>query len=271
MKPEHRDNIRREIRNQRYLDHHHVMKLKDVIPCPPYLGMVMEYAKLGNLADYIRKRGGLTDAAARFFFQQIVLAVDYCHKMNVVNRDIKLENVLVTGNNEEWPLLKICDFGFSKNQNLDSVENTVVGTIHLIPPELLLLEEGDTYNGKQADVWCIGSCLYKMVTGMYPFLRHEDYKLTNMEALTEIATRIRSLKYEIPDDVEHDCADLIKSILVEDPTHRPTIEKIQSHEYFLKDLPPGANAMNQNSSPTPDFPTDEDIDSYLDLVQLAFP
>jgi serine/threonine-protein kinase SRK2 len=52
---------------------------------------------------------------ARWFFQQLILAIDYCHRRGVANRDIKLENCLLQ--NEEGlphPLLKMCDFGYSK-------------------------------------------------------------------------------------------------------------------------------------------------------------
>ena len=49
---------------------------------------------------------------ARWFFQQLIVGLDYCHRMGVVNRDIKLENTLLDGS--PAPRLKICDFGYSK-------------------------------------------------------------------------------------------------------------------------------------------------------------
>jgi serine/threonine-protein kinase SRK2 len=57
----------------------------------------------------------LKEAVARWFFQQLVIGVDYCHKRGVANRDIKLENTLLqVVKGLPLPLLKICDFGYSK-------------------------------------------------------------------------------------------------------------------------------------------------------------
>ena len=63
---------------------------------------------------------------ARGIFQQLILGVDYCHRMGVANRDIKLENVLL-GGDKKTPVIKLTDFGFSKS-DLDSIPITICGT-----------------------------------------------------------------------------------------------------------------------------------------------
>jgi hypothetical protein len=68
----------------------------------------------------------LQESEARWFFQQLVIALDYCHRMGVVSRDIKLENTLL--DDSRRPLLKICDFGYSKHMEKDSVPKSRVGT-----------------------------------------------------------------------------------------------------------------------------------------------
>ena len=74
---------------------------------------------------------------ARWFFQQLIIALDYAHRMNVVSRDIKLENTLLDGSRR--PLLKICDFGYSKNTEKDSVPKSRVGTPGYTGEHTLLL------------------------------------------------------------------------------------------------------------------------------------
>ena len=69
----------------------------------------------------------LQEAEARGIFQQLILAVDYCHRMGVANRDIKLENVLL-GGDKKTPVIKLTDFGFSKS-DLDSIPTTICGTL----------------------------------------------------------------------------------------------------------------------------------------------
>jgi len=73
----------------------------------------MQYGEGSSLADFVAERGALAEEKARWIFQQLIVAIDYCHKMGICNRDIKLENAIVD-RDCEWPLLKMCDFGLSK-------------------------------------------------------------------------------------------------------------------------------------------------------------
>ena len=77
-------------------------------------------------------------------------------------RDIKLENTLLD-NGKPRPNVKICDFGYSKNEFVDSRPKTVSGTPDYIAPEVLL---HDQYDGKKADIWSCGVMLYVMLTGV---------------------------------------------------------------------------------------------------------
>ena len=76
-------------------------------------------------------------------------------------RDIKLENTLLDAA-EPQPNVKICDFGYSKNEFVDSRPKTVSGTPDYIAPEVLM---ADQYDGKTADIWSCGVMLYVMLTG----------------------------------------------------------------------------------------------------------
>ncbi|KAK9112665.1 hypothetical protein Scep_020184 [Stephania cephalantha] len=72
----------------------------------------MEYASGGELFERICKACRFSEDEARFFFQQLISGVSYCHTMQVCHRDLKLENTLLDGS--PAPRLKICDFGYSK-------------------------------------------------------------------------------------------------------------------------------------------------------------
>ncbi|CAF3168569.1 unnamed protein product [Rotaria sp. Silwood2] len=99
--------IRREIQNLRLFRHPHIIKLYQVISTPTDIFMVMEYVSGGELFDYIVKKGKLSEAEARPFFQQIISGVDYCHRHMVVHRDLKPENLLL----DDASHVKIADFG----------------------------------------------------------------------------------------------------------------------------------------------------------------
>ena len=77
-------------------------------------------------------------------------------------RDIKLENTLLDAA-QPLPNVKLCDFGYSKNEFVDSRPKTVSGTPDYIAPEVLL---NDQYDGMKADIWSCGVMLYVMLTGV---------------------------------------------------------------------------------------------------------
>ncbi len=74
------------------LRHPHVIQFKEVFLTSEYIAIAMEYATGGSLFHYVQKQTKLKEAVARWFFQQLIIGVDYCHKRGVANRDIKVLN-----------------------------------------------------------------------------------------------------------------------------------------------------------------------------------
>ena len=103
--------------------------LRACMPClaalRPRTSLCSMPAQGGDMFHYTKRRGGVHEHEARWFFQQLIIGLDYCHRMGVVNRDIKLENTLLDGSKR--PLVKICDFGYSKSEK-DSLPKSKVGT-----------------------------------------------------------------------------------------------------------------------------------------------
>ncbi len=84
-----------EIVNHSLMRHPHIIQFKEVLLTSQFICIVMEFATGGSLFHYVQRAGRLKEAVARWFFQQLVVGVDYCHKRGVANRDIKLENTLL--------------------------------------------------------------------------------------------------------------------------------------------------------------------------------
>ncbi|MBA0860889.1 hypothetical protein Goshw_022234 [Gossypium schwendimanii] len=201
---------------------------------------------------------------ARFFFQQLISGVSYCHAMQVCHRDLKLENTLLDGS--PAPRLKICDFGYSKSSVLHSQPKSTVGTPAYIAPEVLLKPESQ-YDGKTADVWSCGVTLFVMLVGAYPFEDPDEPK-----DIRRTIQRIINVQYSIPDfvQVSPECRHLISRIFVADPTARITIPEIKNHAWFLRNLP--ADLMDENTMGNhfeePDQPM-QSIDTIMQIIAEA--
>ncbi|KAL8155891.1 hypothetical protein AgCh_001080 [Apium graveolens] len=223
------ENVAREIINHRSLGHPNIIRFKELVLTPTHLGIVMEYAAGGELFERIVSAGRFSEDEARYFFQQLISGVDYCHSMQICHRDLKLENTLLDGS--PAPRLKICDFGYSKSSVLHSRPKSTVGTPAYIAPEVLSRKE---YDGKMADVWSCGATLYVMLVGGYPF---EDQ--TDPKNFRKTIQRIMAVQYKFPDyvHVSQDCKHLLSRIFVASTNRRITIKEIKKLPWFLKNLP----------------------------------
>ncbi|KAG6502947.1 hypothetical protein ZIOFF_035236 [Zingiber officinale] len=223
------DKVVREIVNHRSLRHPNIIQFMEVMLTPTHLVIVMEYAAGGELFERICSTGRFSEDEARYFFQQLICGVSYCHQLQVCHRDLKLENTLLDGSPS--PKLKICDFGYSKSTLLHSQPKSAVGTPAYIAPEILAWKE---YDGKMADVWSCGVTLYVMLVGAYPFEDPNDTK--NFRKTIE---RIRAVRYKIPPHVHisPDCKHLLSQIFVANPARRITMQEIKNHIWYLKNLP----------------------------------
>ncbi|KAG6387447.1 hypothetical protein SASPL_152637 [Salvia splendens] len=154
-------------------------------------------------------------------FAKIIAGVAYCHGNNVVHRDLKPENLLLDGKGN----LKIADFGQRNIMKDGNLLRTACGSPNYAAPEIIF---GQPY-GPEVDIWSCGIILYALLCGALQF---DD---TNIPILFK---KIKAGRYSLPDQLSDGARDLIKRILVVDPTRRLTIRGIRQHPWFILNLPP---------------------------------
>ncbi|KAI9209410.1 kinase-like domain-containing protein, partial [Polychytrium aggregatum] len=212
--------IKREILFLRFLRHPHIIKLYEVITTPTDILMVMEFAG-GELFKYIVEKGRLSEDESRRFFQQLISAVDYCHRHNIVHRDLKPENLLL----DEFHNLKIADFGLSNIMADGEFLKTSCGSPNYAAPEVI---NGKYYAGPEVDVWSCGVILYVMLCGRLPF---DD------ENIPALFRKISSGVFSLPNSLSNEAKALLLAMLVVEPGKRITIPEIQELAWYKKDLP----------------------------------
>ncbi|GLE11723.1 hypothetical protein PINS_up024310 [Pythium insidiosum] len=121
--------------------------------------LVLDYCDQGSVRRHLRDSGRVTEASARDIIRQLLQAIEYCHSMSQVHRDIKAENVLLKTDPADPSkyIVKLGDFGLSKELDLVSgYLQDVCGTPQYLSPEIV---SGRTY-GKPADIWSTGILSY---------------------------------------------------------------------------------------------------------------
>ncbi|XP_042730909.1 testis-specific serine/threonine-protein kinase 6 [Lagopus muta] len=155
----------RELSILRRIRHPNIVHIFELIEvCDGKLYIVMEAAAT-DLLQLVQKMGKMPCVPeARDIFAQVVGAVRYLHDRNLVHRDLKCENVLLTADSRR---AKLTDFGFSKEVNVyPDLCTTFCGSAAYASPEVLM---GVPYDGKKSDMWSLGVMFFVMVTGRMPF------------------------------------------------------------------------------------------------------
>ncbi|XP_029628140.1 serine/threonine-protein kinase SIK2 [Salmo trutta] len=215
------EKIYREVQIMKMLDHPHIIKLYQVMETKNMLYLVTEFAKNGEIFDYLAKHGRLSELEARRKFWQILSAVEYCHNRNIVHRDLKAENLLLDGHMN----IKIADFGFGNFFQPGEPLATWCGSPPYAAPEVF---EGQQYEGPQLDIWSMGVVLYVLVCGALPF---------DGPTLPVLRQRVLEGRFRIPYFMTEDCEHLIRRMLVLDPSKRLSVAQIKEHKWMALDVP----------------------------------
>ncbi|KAL7411574.1 kinase-like domain-containing protein [Mrakia frigida] len=236
--------VKREIQYLKLLRHPHIIKLYEVITTPTDIIMVIEYAG-GELFNYIVEKGKMPEDEARRFFQQIICAIEYCHRHKIVHRDLKPENLLL----DDSLNVKIGDFGLSNIMQDGDFLKTSCGSPNYAAPEVI---SGKLYAGPEIDIWSCGVILYVMLCGRLPF---DD------EYIPTLFKKINGGIYHLPAYLSPDAKYLLSQMLIVDPVKRITISEIRQLPWFQTNLP-------RYLSPHPSTPSNEHGPPIGDLATL---
>lgn len=185
--------------------------------------MVLEYVDGGEVMreDMMgSSKTGFSEEVTRRHFRDLVQGLEYLHYHNIIHRDIKPGNLLLT----EQGRVKLSDFGSARYfPDGDDVVSDSAGTRLFFAPEACI--QGNSYSGKKADVYAAGVVLYLLIFAKAPFESPVDFEL------------LEKIKDEEPDfesrsDVSSELIDLLKQLLCKEPELRPGLEEVMNHPWF---------------------------------------
>lgn len=217
------EQVKREISVMKMVKHRNIVQLHEVMASKSKIYLAMELVRGGELFSKISK-GRLKEDAARFYFQQLISAVDFCHSRGVFHRDLKPENLLL----DEDGSLKVTDFGLSAlsdHLKQDGLLHTTCGTPAYVAPEVIG-KKG--YDGAKADLWSCGVILFVLLAGFLPF--QDD----NIVAMYK---KIYRGDFKCPPWFSPESRRLVTKLLDPNPNTRITVSKLIETSWFKKSIP----------------------------------
>lgn len=230
------------IKNARFFFSSPPNKTSKTTPTDEYYHvLVLKYHSNGDLLDFVKKQK-LDERVARYYFSQVLDAVEHLHQNGYCHRDIKIENILLDENYD----LVLTDFGHSvKHRDTKGervfIEQSSITTPGICPPEF---HKGHGYRGIPMDIFALGKLLLIFVTGFNPFKCAKDtdqnYNMIlkgNWTSYWRVTQNWMKKKWIKTDNFNKDLKALLELMLNPDPSKRPSIKQIRESNWFKKTQP----------------------------------
>ncbi len=223
------------------LNHPNIIRLKDYFLYQGKLILVTEYIDGIDLNTYLEEQGRLNSKEVKIFLIQMASALVEAHANNIVHRDIKLGNILVTGNDQNRRFVLV-DFGISRMAEGIQTVKRLAGTYYYMAPEQLRGRPCE-----QSDLWGLGVCAYALLTGIKPFEANTQEDLSQ-----KILLSIPKAPSEILEQIDSKLEEIIFHLLEKEPINRTAsaselLREIKKLPKF-KDLPSIVATQNSKQS-----------------------
>lgn len=149
--------------------------------------IVMELVEGITLKSFIQRKGRMSSKEAIAIALQVVGGIDQAHRNGIVHRDIKPQNMIVSSDGT----VKVADFGIARAATQQTVNTTVMGSVHYISPEQARSGQSD----ERSDIYSFGCTLYEMLTGKVPY----DGSTSVAVVFSHLENPIPRLKDSVPD------------------------------------------------------------------------
>lgn len=169
------------------LTHPNVVSVYDVGEDKGIYYIVMELVQGITLKDYITRKGKLTVREATSIAIQVSLGLEAAHKSNIVHRDVKPQNIIISTDGK----VKLSDFGIARAASSNTISSNVMGSVHYSSPE----QVRGGYSDSKSDIYSLGITMYEMVTGRVPF----DGDTTVAIAIKHLQEEMESPRKYVPD------------------------------------------------------------------------
>ncbi|KAF9476757.1 kinase-like protein [Pholiota conissans] len=227
-----------EVRNMLVVEHTHVCRIFGSVMDvgSGVLTLILENMEGGNLLSYINEKyeNGMPEDEAKAIAYQICDGMAYVHSKGVMHRDLKPQNILL--NKANPPLVKIADFGFSKEivagMSMANNRDTICGTISYAAPEI----SRQSYDNR-IDCFSVGIIIHAMLTGREPYQtplhRDQEHIVRGAERLVQhLKERVLDLTLMNSPNISNTARYIVSNLLADSPAERLSMEDVLRSAWF---------------------------------------
>ena len=256
-------NFIKEAQSSASLVHNNIVSVYDVGEEGGLNYMVMEYVDGITLKEYIKQKGALPWQEACDFAIQIGQGISEAHSINIIHRDIKPQNILMTKDKT----LKVTDFGIARAVAGETtvVGGSALGSVHYISPE----QARGGFTDARSDIYSLGIVLYEMLTGKVPFDGDTPVSVALMH-LEKEPVNVKCVNLDIPTDLAYVT---MKAISKEQSNRYQNVQEfVDDLHAVLADEPlPSRDDVYEEVVPHEDYAYDDesDFDDNLDVPETV--
>ncbi|OOM77553.1 serine/threonine-protein kinase PrkC [Clostridium puniceum] len=201
--------FKREANSIASLSHTNIVNVYDVGSENNINFIVMEYINGKTLKQLIKENVRLNSLKTVNIALQIAKALQYAHKNNIIHRDIKPDNILITEEN----IVKLTDFGIAKVADAGTLTNSnkIIGSVHYFSPE----QAKGKFVDCRTDIYALGIVMYELITGQVPFNGETSISVAIMHIQEPVIPPIKVIT-DIPENINT----IILKTLEKEPTNR---------------------------------------------------
>ena len=215
-----------EIDILRIAKHPNIIKLYDVFENEHHIYIITEKCNGGDLLSYFEHyEYELPETKVCEIIHKLAMALYYLHSYGIIHRDLKLDNIIMTGLSEKADI-RLVDFGLSKIIGDDEKCTEPYGTLSFVAPEIL---EGKPYD-KSVDLWSLGIIAYTLLCGFLPFDdKYSEREIARKTIHNPIPYDINIWGYYSPE-----AKIFVNGLLQKKPEKRYTIKEVLEHPWIKK-------------------------------------
>lgn len=257
-------NFIKEAQSSASLVHNNIVSVYDVGEENGMNYMVMEHVDGITLKEYIKHKGALPWQEACDFAIQIGQGINEAHAINIIHRDIKPQNILITKDKT----LKVTDFGIARAVAGETtvVGGSALGSVHYISPE----QARGGFTDARSDIYSLGIVLYEMLTGKVPFDGDSAVSVALMH-LEKEPVNVKCVNMDIPTDLAYVT---MKAISKDQPSRYQNVQELVDdlHAVLADEPLPSREEMyrqtlKEQQAEASGFDMDEDND--LDVIEIS--